>query len=301
MNAIELQRVHKSFRSPDGLVEAVAGIDVTIKPGEIVAFLGPNGAGKTTTLDMLLGLTSPTSGTIEVFGLAPRSAIMQGKIGTVLQTGGLLRDLRVEETIRAIAALQGATSRVGRVMALTGLADVARRQVSRCSGGEQQRVKFALALLTDPQLLILDEPTAGLDVTARRDFWDSMRAQAAGGRTIVFATHYLEEAQNFAQRIVLIAKGRIIADGSVDEVRRLTNHRRLTAQLPPGRAENLVAELRPFLGDDASLDGTCLNTTVIESDALALALLERGAWDLTVTAANLEEAFFTLTETERQP
>lgn len=117
----------------------------------------------------------------------------------------------------------------------------------------------------------------------------------------MFATHYLEEAQNFAQRIVLIAKGRIIADGSVDEVRRLTNHRRLTAQLPPGRAENLVAELRPFLGDDASLDGTCLNTTVIESDALALALLERGAWDLTVTAANLEEAFFTLTETERQP
>ena len=132
MNAIELQRVHKSFRSPDGLVEAVAGIDVTIKPGEIVAFLGPNGAGKTTTLDMLLGLTSPTSGTIEVFGLAPRSAIMQGKIGAVLQTGGLLRDLRVGETIRAIAALQGATSQVGKVMALTGLADVARRQVSRC-------------------------------------------------------------------------------------------------------------------------------------------------------------------------
>ena len=183
-------------------------------------------------------------------------------------------------------------------MALTGLADVARRQVSRCSGGEQQRVKFALALLTDPQLLILDEPTAGLDVTARRDFWDSMRAQAAGGRTIVFATHYLEEAQNFAQRIVLIAKGRIIADGPVDEVRRLANHRRLSAQLPPGRAETLVAELRPLLGEDVSLDGTCLSTTVTQSDALALALLQRGAWDLTVTAAQLEEAFFALTETK---
>ena len=195
MNAIELQQLRKTFRSPSGLVEAVSGIDVVIEPGEVVAFLGPNGAGKTTTLDMVLGLTGPTSGTAR-----------GGMVGAVLQTGGLLRDMSVGETIRAIAALQDATSRIGAVMSVAGLEKIALRRVSRCSGGERQRIKFALALLTDPQVLILDEPTAGLDVTARRDFWEAMHQQAERGRTIVFATHYLEEAQNFADRIVLIVR-----------------------------------------------------------------------------------------------
>ena len=174
MNAIELQQLRKTFRSPSGLVEAVSGIDVVIEPGEVVAFLGPNGAGKTTTLDMVLGLTGPTSGTARVCDLKPREAIRQGTVGAV--------------------------------MSVAGLEKIAPRRVSRCSGGEQQRIKFALALLTDPRVLILDEPTAGLDVTARRDFWEAMHQQAERGRTIVFATHYLEEAQNFADRIVLIAR-----------------------------------------------------------------------------------------------
>ena len=125
MNAIELQQLRKTFRSPSGLVEAVSGIDVVIEPGEVVAFLGPNGAGKTTTLDMVLGLTGPTSGTARVCDLKPREAIRRGMVGAVLQTGGLLRDMSVGETIRAIAALQDATSRIGAVMSVAGLEKIA--------------------------------------------------------------------------------------------------------------------------------------------------------------------------------
>ena len=212
-------------------------------------------------------------------------------VGAVLQTGGLLRDMSVGETIRAIAALQDATPRIGAVMSIAGLERIAPRRVSRCSGGEQQRIKFALALLTDPRVLILDEPTAGLDVTARRDFWEAMHQQAEKGRTIVFATHYLEEAQNFADRIVLIAKGHIIADGTVDQIRALTSHRRVTALLPADRADALVTELRPLLGRNATLEGFRLSVMAPDADALALALLQRGAHDLEVVAPSLEDAF----------
>jgi len=297
MNAIELQQLRKTFRCPSGLVEAVSGIDMAMNQGEVIAFLGPNGAGKTTTLDMVLGLTGPTSGTVRVCDLKPREAIRRGMVGAVLQTGGLLRDMSVGETIRAIAALQDATSRIEVVMAIAGLERIASRPVFRCSGGEQQRIKFALSLLTDPRVLILDEPTAGLDVTARRDFWEAMHRQAEMGRTIVFATHYLEEAQNFADRIVLIAKGHIIADGTVDQIRALTSQRRVTALLPADRTDALVTELRSLLGENATLEGTRLSVMVPESDALALALLQRGAHDLEVVAPSLEDAFLTLTET----
>ncbi|MDO5091952.1 MAG: ABC transporter ATP-binding protein [Propionibacteriaceae bacterium] len=214
MTAIECQQLRKTFRTGGATVEAVAGLDFAIAVGEVVAFLGPNGAGKTTTLDMVLGLTEPTTGDVTVFGHKPRQAIRRGDVGAVLQTGGLLRDLTVLETVTAVVALQGARANVESVMVASDLTRLRGRKVSRCSGGEQQRLKFALALLTDPGLLILDEPTAGLDVAARRDFWDTMHQQAEGGRTIVFATHYLEEAQRFAQRIVLIVRGRIIADSS---------------------------------------------------------------------------------------
>ncbi len=271
--AIQLEALTKHFRGPDKPVEAVAGINVHILPGEVVAFLGPNGAGKTTTLDIVLGLTEPTSGSARVFQMTPREAIRAGRVGAVLQTGGLLRDMTVRETVLAIAALQGAKDRVDAVLEMAHLQPLARRKVSRCSGGEQQRIKFALALLTEPDLLVLDEPTAGLDVTARREFWESMHAQADEGRTIVFATHYLEEAERFADRIVLIAEGRIVADGPMAEIRALTHRRRVS-----------------YL-----LDGQRHQAAVTDSDALALAVLNRGASDLEITAPSLEEAFLALT------
>src|SRR6478735_3441308 len=279
--AIELRSLVKSFPSrrgsQDAEVRAVDGIDLRIEPGEVVAFLGPNGAGKTTTLDMVLGLTEPTSGTAEVFCRRPREAVVGGHVSAVLQTGGLLRDLTVRETVRMIASTYAVHSPVDEVIDRAGLRSLADRRVSKCSGGEQQRLRFALALLPDPRLLVLDEPTAGMDVTARRDFWDTMHADASAGRTVVFATHYLEEADAFADRIVFIAGGRIVADGTTAEIRSRASGRTVSATLPSSSLAAAVARLR-------TVDGV----RDVE---------ERGS-RVVVTAA-LEQAFMTLTGDER--
>lgn len=292
MNTIELRDLRKTF----GPVHAVAGLDLVIEPGEIVAFLGPNGAGKTTTIDMILGLTAPTSGNVRVFGDAPRHAVLAGRVGAVLQTGGLLRDLTVRETVTAIAALQDASSRVDAVLERANLRELARRKVSKCSGGEQQRIKFALALLTDPDLLILDEPTNGMDVGARRDFWAAMADEARNGRTIVFATHYLDEAQDFAQRIVMIGQGRLLADGPVAQVQAMTSGRELQASFATLDGAR-VAELTALPGVSSVVtNGNRATITASNSDDVARYLLTHGAYDLTISAPTLESAFLTLTQ-----
>ena len=218
--AIRATCLRKTFRSTDGgEVVAVERVDLTVERGEIVAFLGPNGAGKTTTVDMLLGLTSPTAGTVEILGMTPREAVEAGRVSAVMQTGGLLPDFSVGETVEAIAALHGRLDRVEEVIERTGLTAVRGRRVQACSGGEQQRLRFALALIPDPDVILLDEPTTGMDVASRQAFWDTMRADAATGRTVVFATHYLVEADAFAERTVLMARGRIVEDGPTADVR----------------------------------------------------------------------------------
>src|SRR3954449_10129981 len=180
--AIALRDVHKSF----GPVTAVDGIDLTVEPGEIVAFLGPNGAGKTTTIDMVLGLSRPDAGRAEVYGLAPRSAVAHGLVSAVMQTGGLLKELTVRETVELTAALFAHTRPVDEVLDRAGIGEIAGRRVGKCSGGQQQRLRFAMALLPEPELLILDEPTPGMDVEGRRDFWAAIRADAERGRTVLF-------------------------------------------------------------------------------------------------------------------
>jgi ABC-2 type transport system ATP-binding protein len=257
-------------------VTAVDGIDLTIGSGEIVAFLGPNGAGKTTAVDMFLGLTSPTSGTIEVFGATPHRAVVDGRISAVMQTGGLLPDFTVRETIRAIAALHGRPERVEVVVERAELGPLANRLVKACSGGEQQRLKFALALVPDPDLVILDEPTTGMDVSARQEFWSTMRADAADGRTIVFATHYLAEADAFADRTVLMARGRIMADAPTAEARAAYGGHTVTFSPP--------ADVVGVHGiDQAWLDN------------VRKAVAPLGIDDLEVAGASLEAAFFALT------
>lgn len=295
MNAIELTGVCKHFHTAGGEVKAVDGVDLGIERGEVVAFLGRNGAGKTTTIDMILGLTQPTSGRVTVFGGTARQAVLKGSVGALLQTGGLLSDTTVGETIRIIASIQGSLDHVTEVMEEANLAALERRRVSRCSGGEQQRIKFALALLTDPDLLILDEPTAGLDVNSRRDFWEAMHAHAGAGRTVLFATHLMEEAENFAHRTVVIDRGRVIADGATGEIREMTNRRRVTALLPDSGATELLTEIASLLGENHTVEAGRLRATVADSDALALELLHRGCSDLQVTAPSLEEAFVALT------
>lgn len=297
-SAIELQGLVKTFHVPgDGEVRAVDGVDLTIAQGEVVAFLGPNGAGKTTTLDMVLGLTEPTAGTARVLGRAPRAAIAEGRVGAVLQTGGLLRDLTVRETLRMVASTYAAHVPVDEALDRAGLRPLANRRVSKCSGGEQQRLRFALALLPDPRLLVLDEPTAGMDVGARRDFWDTMHEDASAGRTVVFATHYLEEADAFADRIVLIAGGRIVADGSTAEIRSRASGRSVSARVPEALAATAVDALGALDGvAQVTRRGDRVHVVATDSDSVARALLNGlGGTDLEITTASLEQAFMTLT------
>src|SRR4051795_10992105 len=201
--AVALRGLTRRF----GAVTAVDGLDLTIEPGEIVAFLGPNGAGKTSTIDMVLGLSWPDGGTAEVFGMAPRTAVAHGLVTAVMQTGGLLKDLTVAETVELTAALFAHTRPIAEVLERAGLTAIAGRRVAKCSGGQQQRLRFALALLPEPELIILDEPTTGMDVEGRREFWAALPAQPRRGRTVVFATHFLEEADAYADRIVLVSAG----------------------------------------------------------------------------------------------
>ncbi|TDE94923.1 ABC transporter ATP-binding protein [Occultella glacieicola] len=287
--AVGLTGVTKDF----GQVRAVRGIDLEIHPGEVVAFLGPNGAGKTTTIDMILGLSEPTSGEVRVLGLAPRHAIARGLVSAVMQTGGLLKDLTVRETVAYTASLFVDTRPVAEVLATAGIADIADRKVGRCSGGEQQRLRFAMALLSNPALLLLDEPTTGMDVEGRRAFWNSIRRDTDTGRTVLFATHYLEEADQYADRIVLISQGRIVADGSGAQIRALASGRTVRASV--GRVDTTA--IAAIAGvDSVNLTGDRLTVHAGDSDAVARYLLDRtDATDLEIVSKGIEEAFLRLT------
>ncbi|HET6152158.1 MAG TPA: ABC transporter ATP-binding protein [Marmoricola sp.] len=287
--AVSLSGVTKDF----GDVHAVRGIDLTIEPGEVVAFLGPNGAGKTTTIDMILGLSSPTTGTATVLGLDPREAIARGLVSAVMQSGGLLKDLTVRETVEYTASLFADTRPVDEVLATAGIAGIADRLVQKCSGGEQQRLRFAMALLSDPALLLLDEPTTGMDVEGRRAFWASIRTDAARGRTVLFATHYLEEADQYADRIVLVSHGKIVADGSGSEIKSLASGRTVRATMADVNTDALAA-----LGgvDSVEVRGESVYVHTKDSDTVARYLLtQTSARDLEITAKGLEEAFLNLT------
>jgi ABC-2 type transport system ATP-binding protein len=287
--AIELAGLTKSF----GSVHAVRGIDLTVRPGEIVAFLGPNGAGKTTTIDMMLGLSRPDGGTARVYGMEPQSAVRHGLVSAVMQTGGLLRDLTVGETLRLTASLFSNTRPVGEVLERAGISDIANRRVVKCSGGQQQRLRFAMALLPDPELLVLDEPTTGMDVGGRRDFWAAIRADAELGRTVVFATHYLEEADAYADRIVLVRQGQIVADGTASEVKALVSGRTVRATLPDAD----LGALQGLPGvESVEVRGDTVLIASTDSDAVARHLLaSTAARDLEITSRGLEDAFLSLT------
>lgn len=295
--AVSLSGVTKSFQTKEGPFPAVNGIDLDIEVGQIVALLGPNGAGKTTTIDMILGLTAPTSGAALVYGANPRHAVQAGRVSAVLQTGGLLRDITVRETVTMVASTFAQHAGVDAVIERTGLSKLANRKVSKCSGGEQQRLRFALALLPDPDLLILDEPTAGMDVNARREFWATMHTEAAAGRTIIFATHYLEEADAFAQRIVLMAAGKIVADGSTEEIRAQASGRTVTATIPSERHTQVVQALEAMSEvREVHVEGQRITVTSTNSDVVACALLtELGGSELEITTGSLESAFVSIT------
>lgn len=291
---IRLDGLVKTFRTPNGPVEAVRGVDIAIEPGETVALLGPNGAGKSTTIDMLLGLAEPDAGTVTLFGGTPQDAIAAGRVGAMLQTGALLRDLTVRELIAMMAALYPKALGVDEVLELCGLAKAAGQRTEKLSGGQAQRVRFACALVSNPDLLVLDEPTVAMDVEGRHAFWATMRSFARRGTTIVFATHYLEEADDFADRAVLMAHGQVVADGPTTEIKARVGARTIRATLPDAPEAALLA-----LPGVASADrrGAAVTLRCTDSDAAIRALLTRfpEARDLEISGAGLEEAFLELT------
>ncbi len=291
---IQLQNLTKSFRTSQGPVHAVRNVDISIAPGETVALLGPNGAGKSTTIDMLLGLLPPDTGRVSLFGMAPADAIQAGAIGAMLQTGSIIRDLNVRELITMMAALYPNPLGVDEVLALTGIEDLAGRRAHNLSGGQTQRVRFALALVSDPDLLVLDEPTVAMDVEGRHAFWTTMRRYATAGKTVVFATHYLEEADAYADRIILLARGEIVADGPATEIKATVGTRTIRATLPVADLSEL-GRLPGVIRAEHRGEAVLLNCA--DSDVAIRALLPAypEARDIEISGAGLEQAFLQLT------
>ncbi|MEU6989208.1 ABC transporter ATP-binding protein [Streptomyces sp. NPDC046465] len=276
-----------------GPVRAVDGVDLEIQRGETVALLGRNGAGKSTTLSLLLGLDEPDAGTVRLFGRAPGRAAAAGQVGAMLQEGRQVPRVTVRELVAFVAQTYPEPMPVARALDLAGIAGLAGRRVDRLSGGQAQRVRFAVALVGDPALLVLDEPTAALDVEARHDFWTSMRSYARRGHTVLFSTHYLEEADAHADRIVVIDHGRIVADGTGDQLRRAAGGSLVSFDLAGGGTVGLT-ELPGVLGLEVRGDRALLRSD--DSDATVLALASRGAVrGLAVAPPSLEDAFLALT------
>jgi ABC-2 type transport system ATP-binding protein len=291
---IELSGLVKSFAGPNGPIRAVRGIDVSIATGETVALLGPNGAGKSTTIDMLLGLLEPDAGAVSVFGRPPSEAVADGAVGAMLQTGMLIRDLSVRELVSMMASLYPSPMDVDEVLELTGVSEIAEQRTQKLSGGQSQRVRFAVALVSNPELLVLDEPTVAMDVEGRHGFWTTMREFASRGKTIVFATHYLEEADAYADRAVLMAHGAIVADGPTNEIKAMVGSRTIRATVPDVDMDALA-----LLPGVSSVEprGEAVVLVCSDSDAAVRALLAAhpDARDIEITAAGLEQAFLVLT------
>ncbi|MEJ6543634.1 ABC transporter ATP-binding protein [Brachybacterium paraconglomeratum] len=295
-DALSLRGVTRSY----GEVRALDGLDLEIRPGEIVALLGPNGAGKSTAMEMMVGLATPEQGSVRVLGTDPTTATRTGLIGTMLQAGALLPDQRVRTMLRMLHSLQAHPMPMAEVVAQADIAELMPRRISALSGGQSQRVRFAIALLGDPQVLLLDEPTVGMDIGARRAFWQQMRRVAASGRTVVFATHHLEEAEREAGRVVVMDRGRVVADGTGAEIAAVVAGRVITLR---GVAAERVAALPGV--DSAGADETDdrrVRAVCTDSDATLAALftgpLASEVHDVLVAAPGLEEAFLRITEHE---
>ena len=283
-----------------GSVQAVRGIDLSIAPGETVALLGPNGAGKSTTIDMILGLSRPDRGSVSVFGAPPASAVRSGWVSGMLQTGLPPDLLKVREFVTLMASYYPHPLRVDDVLRLTGAHEFAERWTKKLSGGQAQRARVAAALVGDADLLVLDEPTAGIDVEGRHEFWEVMRGVAARGKTVIFATHYLEEADAFADRVVLIARGRIVADGPATEIKARAGSRSIRATLPHVGADSLHA-LPGVVAVERHGDVVVLSCS--DADAALAALFARfpEVRDVEARGGTLEEAFLELTGEDGGP
>jgi len=289
----QLKNLHKRY----GQQVALDGVDFSIGSGEVVALLGPNGAGKTTMIRLLLGLASPSAGTVEVFGRNPKLDGTRTRTGAMLQVGKVPETLRVKEHIDLFSSYYPRPLPIKEVLAIAGLQGLERRAFGELSGGQKQRVLFALAICGDPDLLFLDEPTVGLDIETRRGMWGQIRGLVALGKTVLLTTHYLEEADALATRIAIINHGRIIADGTPEAIKTKTMGKRvrcLTA-LPVSTVQQLPYVLR-VTADRGALE---IHTTQAETLVQQLLSQDPSLTGLEVSSGGMEEAFLALTTQPR--
>ncbi|CAG6396048.1 ABC transporter ATP-binding protein [Streptomyces cocklensis] len=284
--------VSKSY----GAVRAVADVSLELHPGETVALLGPNGAGKSTALDLLLGLKNADGGSVRVFGRTPAQAIAEGRVGAMLQSGGLMEEVTVRELVGLACELHPRAYPVDQVLAAAGIADIGSRMVNKLSGGQEQRVRFALATAGANDLIVLDEPTVGMDVSARQAFWATMRGQVEEGRTVLFATHYLEEADAIADRVLVLHQGRLIADGTAAEIKARAGARRITFDLEGAIDEAALRALPHLVG--LEITGPTVRIRSDDADATTHAVYGLGLYprNLEVAGLGLEQAFLAITD-----
>jgi ABC-2 type transport system ATP-binding protein len=286
---VVVQAVRKRY----GRLWALDGVSFALMEGETVALLGPNGAGKSTLLDLMLGLRAPTSGEVAVIGGDPRRAVGRGEVGAVLQRGALPVGAKVIDVVRLACRLQRRPD-IDRLLLRCGLAELASRRVERLSGGELQRVRFAVALAGRPKLLLLDEPTVGLDPDARRRFWIAARSEVDQGTTVLFATHYLDEVDQHADRAVVLDRGRIVADDTPERIKTGISAATIRMRLPRGRHAAL-ASLPGVLS--VGSEGEAVTIRSNESDATTAAIFAADfePRDLRIAAGDLEDALIALT------
>jgi ABC-2 type transport system ATP-binding protein len=287
---VTFENVSKHF----GKLRAVDGLNLELRHGETVALLGPNGAGKSTSLDMLLALRKPTSGTIRMFGSDPYHAVKSGRVGAMLQSGGLMPEVTVRELVTLVTKLHPKPELVATTLKRAGIAEFADQRVDRLSGGQTQRVRFALAICGQSELIVLDEPTTAMDVETRQMFWSSMKEEVAEGRTLLFATHYLEEADQAADRILVINRGRLLADGTPAEIKTRAGARRISFRLDRVD-EPFLLGLPGLVNLEVRHDLVQLQSA--DSDATLYAILDAGLRprEIEVTSLGLEQAFIAIT------
>ena len=281
-----------------GEIKALTGVSLTVRAGQLVALLGPNGAGKTTAVKLLLGLMPPSSGNVRVFGQDPTQPENRARTGAMLQVGRVPETLRVREHIDLFSSYYPSPMPMQEVLLAAGLSGLAERKFADLSGGQRQRVLFALAICGNPDLLFLDEPTAGLDVEARRMVWEQVRRQVDEGRTVLLTTHYLEEADALADRIVMIHKGGIVAEGTTAEIKARTSGKKIRF-----RSRMSLDQLRGLPGVlTARVDRETLEISTLEPEAVVRELLARDNQlsGLEISGAGLEEAFVTLMKDEEK-
>ena len=277
-----------------GPVVALDQVSFTIVPGEMVALLGPNGAGKSTTVDVLLGLRQPDRGTARVLGQAPQRATGSGRVGAMLQSGSLPDRALAGEIVELARQLYRSPHSLADLLELAGLTELAHRRTDRLSGGQARRVQLAVALAGDPEVLFLDEPTTGLDVQSRRLFWDGVRRAAASGTTVLFATHYLDEADSNASRILVLAGGHLVADGGPAAIKAQLPGQIIRATMQPAQ----LRELRALPGVlAATVDGPEVELRTSDPDRTLDGLYHCGARvrNLRIDGASLEDALIHLT------